>query len=96
MGGGDTERADSVHLAGTRPRHQPQRRTRHPLQENQVTNQQAVLETLRVWYNQDMIMTAIRFGNGQFACLILCLTMTDLVTTVSGLVGGLVLELGDM
>ena len=37
-----------------------------------------------------------RFGNGQFACLILCLTITDLVTTVSGLVGGLVLEAGDM
>ena len=46
--------------------------------------------------NQDMMMPVIRFGNGQFACLILCLTMTDLVTTVSGLVGGLVLELGDM
>ena len=43
-----------------------------------------------------IIMPAIRFGNGQFACLILCLTMTDLVTTVSGLVGGIVLELGDM
>ena len=42
------------------------------------------------------MMTVARFGNGQFACLILCLTMTDLVTTVSGLVGGLVLELGDM
>ena len=26
-----------------------------------------------------------RFGNGQFACLILCLTITDLVTTMSGL-----------
>ena len=38
----------------------------------------------------------VRFGNGQFACLILCLTITDLVTTVSGLVGGLVLEAGDM
>ena len=37
-----------------------------------------------------------RFGNGQFACLILCLTVTDLVTTMSGLVGGLVLEVGDM
>ena len=37
-----------------------------------------------------------RFGNGQFACLILCLTMTDLVTTMSGLVGGLVLEVGHM
>jgi len=36
------------------------------------------------------------FGNGQFACLILCLTMTDLVTTMSGLVGGLVLEVGHM
>ena len=38
VGGGDTECADPVHLAGARPRHQPQRRTRHPLQENQVTN----------------------------------------------------------
>ena len=46
--------------------------------------------------NLNMMMPVIRFGNGQFACLILCLTMTDLVTTVSGLVGGLVLELGDM
>ena len=24
------------------------------------------------------------FGNGQFACLILCLTMTDLLTTLCG------------
>ena len=38
----------------------------------------------------------LRFGNGQFACLILCLTMTDLVTTVTGMVGGLVLELANM
>ena len=37
-----------------------------------------------------------RFGNGQFACLILCLTLCDLVTVVTGLVGGLVLELGDL
>ena len=37
-----------------------------------------------------------RFGNGQFACLILCLTMVDLVTTVTGMVGGLVLELANM
>ena len=37
-----------------------------------------------------------RFGNGQFACLILCLTMTDLVTTCCGLLGGLILEVGDM
>ena len=37
-----------------------------------------------------------RFGNGQFACLILCLTMTDLVTTSCGLLGGLILEVGDM
>ena len=43
-----------------------------------------------------MMMTAIRFGNGQFACLILCLTMTDLVTTSCGLLGGLILEVGDM
>ena len=37
-----------------------------------------------------------RFGNGQFACLILCLTMTDLLTTSCGLLGGLILEVGDM
>jgi len=37
-----------------------------------------------------------RFGNGQFACLIFCLTVCDLVAVVSGLVGGLILELGDM
>ena len=37
-----------------------------------------------------------RFGNGQFACLILCLTMTDLLTTSCGVLGGLILEVGDM
>ena len=36
------------------------------------------------------------FGNGQFACLILCLTMTDLLTTLCGVMGGLILEVGDM
>ena len=37
-----------------------------------------------------------RFGNGQFACLILCLTVSDLLTVICGLLGGLVLEAGDM
>lgn len=37
-----------------------------------------------------------RFGNGQFACLIFCLTVCDLVAVISGLVGGLILEVGDM
>jgi len=37
-----------------------------------------------------------RFGNGQFACLILCLNITDIITSASGLIGGLVLEVGDM
>jgi hypothetical protein len=33
-----------------------------------------------------------RFGNGQFAVLVLCLTLADLLTVVAGLVGGLALE----
>ena len=37
-----------------------------------------------------------RFGNGQFAVLVLCLTMSDLLTVCCGLVGGLVLEVGHM
>ena len=37
-----------------------------------------------------------RFGNGQFAVLVLCLTMADMLTVLCGLVGGLVLELGHM
>jgi len=37
-----------------------------------------------------------KFGNGQFACLIFCLTVCDLVAVISGLVGGLILEVGDM
>ena len=37
-----------------------------------------------------------KFGNGQFAVLVLCLTVSDLVTVVCGLVGGLVLEVGHM
>jgi len=37
-----------------------------------------------------------RFGNGQFACLILCLTVSDLLTVSCGLLGGLILEAGDM
>lgn len=37
-----------------------------------------------------------RFGNGQFACLILCLTVSDILTVSCGLLGGLVLEAGDM
>jgi hypothetical protein len=37
-----------------------------------------------------------RFGNGQFAVLVLCLTMADWLTACCGLVGGLVLEVGHM
>ena len=37
-----------------------------------------------------------RFGNGQFACLILCLTVSDFLTVSVGLVGALVLEVGHM
>jgi len=37
-----------------------------------------------------------RFGNGQFACLILCLSVSDLLTIICGLLGGLILEVGDM
>ena len=33
-----------------------------------------------------------RFGNGQFAVLVLVLTMADLLTILVGLVGGLTLE----
>jgi len=37
-----------------------------------------------------------RFGNGQFAVLILCLTVTDLLTILVGILGGLILEAGGM
>ena len=37
-----------------------------------------------------------KFGNGQFAVLVLCLTVSDLLTVCCGLVGGLVLEVGHM
>eukprot|EP00092_Neocalanus_flemingeri_P005067 GFUD01005450.1.p1 GENE.GFUD01005450.1~~GFUD01005450.1.p1 ORF type:complete len:315 (-),score=108.79 GFUD01005450.1:100-1044(-) len=37
-----------------------------------------------------------RFGNGQFAVLVLCLTLSDLLTVCCGLVGGLVLDVGHM
>jgi len=37
-----------------------------------------------------------RFGNGQFAVLVLVLTMADLLTILVGLVGGLTLEVGHM
>jgi len=37
-----------------------------------------------------------RFGNGQFAVLVLCLTIADLLTVLAGLVGGLALEIGHM
>ena len=39
-------------------------------------------------------MSLNRFGNGQFACLILCLTVSDLLTVSCGLLGGLILEVG--
>jgi len=37
-----------------------------------------------------------RFGNGQFAVLVLVLTLADLATVLAGLVGGLALEVGQM
>ena len=37
-----------------------------------------------------------KFGNGQFAVLVMCLTVSDLLTVCCGLVGGLVLEVGHM
>jgi len=37
-----------------------------------------------------------RFGNGQFAVLILCLTVADLLTTLVGILGALILEAGGM
>lgn len=37
-----------------------------------------------------------RFGNGQFAVLVLVLTMADLLTILVGLVGGLTLEVVEM
>ena len=37
-----------------------------------------------------------KFGNGQFAVLLLCLTVSDLLTVCCGLMGGLVLEVGHM
>ena len=43
-----------------------------------------------------MLFRRTKFGNGQFAVLVLCLTMADLLTVLCGLVGGLVLELGHM
>ena len=43
-----------------------------------------------------MLFRRTKFGNGQFAVLVLCLTMADMLTVLCGLVGGLVLELGHM
>lgn len=43
-----------------------------------------------------MLFRRTKFGNGQFAVLVLCLTMADMLTVVCGLVGALVLELGHM
>ena len=42
------------------------------------------------------IILCFRFGNGQFACLLLSLTLTDLASSSLGLLGGLVLELRDL
>ena len=36
-----------------------------------------------------------RFGNGRFACMILGLTLTDLITSLVGLIGEIVLEAED-
>ena len=43
-----------------------------------------------------MLFRRTKFGNGQFAVLVLVLTTTDLLTVCCGLVGGLVLELTHM
>ena len=43
-----------------------------------------------------MVPPHLRFGNGQFACLILCLTVSDLLTVSCGLLGGLILEVGEV
>ena len=40
-----------------------------------------------------MLFRRTKFGNGQFAVLVLVLTATDLLTLITGLVGALVLEL---
>jgi len=37
-----------------------------------------------------------RFGNGQFAVLILCLTVSDLLTVLVGILGALIIEAGGM
>lgn len=37
-----------------------------------------------------------KFGNGQFAVLVLCLTIADLLTVCCGLLGGLILEVSHM
>ena len=42
------------------------------------------------------MVSHLRFGNGQFACLILCLTVSDLLTVSCGLLGGLILEVGEV
>ena len=39
-----------------------------------------------------LLIFCYRFGNGQFAVLVLVLTMADLLTILVGLVGGLTLE----
>ena len=43
-----------------------------------------------------MLFRRTRFGNGQFAILVLCLTMADWLTVCCGLVGCLVMEVGHM
>ena len=43
-----------------------------------------------------MLFRRTKFGNGQFAVLVLVLTTTDLLTVCCGLVGGLVLEITHM
>ena len=43
-----------------------------------------------------MLFRRTKFGNGQFAVLVLVLTSTDLLTVCCGLVGGLVLEVSHM
>ena len=42
-----------------------------------------------------MLFRRTKFGNGQFAVLVLVLTTTDLLTLICGLVGALALELSD-
>ena len=43
-----------------------------------------------------MLTPMFRFGNGLFACMILALTLTDLMASLVGIMGSLVIEVGGM